>query len=38
MQVFVLTVLDKIKDISLKYSQGSVTVFKRWQTIMKPES
>ena len=29
MQVFVLTVLDKIKDISLKYSQGSVTVFKR---------
>ena len=34
---FILKILEKIKETRLKFSQGSVTVYKRWQIIKKRE-
>ena len=35
--MFVLTILEKIKQTRLQFSQGSVTDYKRWQIIKKRE-
>ena len=35
--IFVLKILEKIKETRLKFSEGSVTEYKRWKFIKKRE-
>ena len=35
--LFILKILEKIKEMRLKFSQGSVAVYKKWQIMKKQE-